>query len=157
MLNHLYKAGLKKTLDVWVPHELTDQNQMSRVSICESLAKRNEINPFLKILVTGDEKWVTYDNFKRQRSWSKAGEEPQTVGKPGLMARKVLLCVWWDWKGVIHYELLPNGQTLNSDLYCQQLYRLKAAIDQKRPELVVFHQDNARPHTWMMTRMQPGS
>ncbi|GFY17250.1 hypothetical protein TNCV_1090241 [Trichonephila clavipes] len=44
-------------------------------------------------------------------------------------------------------ELLPYGQTLNSDIYCQQLDRLKLAIDQKGPEFanrrgVVFHQDN---------------
>ena len=25
----------------------------------------------------------------------------------------------WDWQGIIYYELLPYGQTLNSDLYCQ--------------------------------------
>ncbi|XP_055627591.1 uncharacterized protein LOC129769378 isoform X1 [Toxorhynchites rutilus septentrionalis] len=41
--------------------------------------------------------------------------------------------------------------TLNYDLYCQQMDRLKLAIDQKRSGLanrrgVVFHQDNARPH-----------
>ncbi|XP_054015895.1 histone-lysine N-methyltransferase SETMAR-like, partial [Hylaeus anthracinus] len=121
VLNHLHIAGLKKKLDVWVPHELTQKNIMDRISICEALAKRNEIDPFLKRMVTGDEKWVTYDNI-------------------------------WDWKGIIRYELLPYGQTLNSDLYCQQWDRLKVAIDEKRPELanrrgVVFHQNNASPHT----------
>lgn len=29
-------------------------------------------------------------------------------------------------------ELLTNGQTINLDLHCQQLERLKAAIDHKR-------------------------
>ncbi|GFX18050.1 histone-lysine N-methyltransferase SETMAR [Trichonephila clavipes] len=53
--------------------------------------------------------------------------------------------------------MLPNSQTLNSDLYCQQLDRLKLVIEQKWPELanrrgVVFHQDNARPHTSVVTR-----
>ena len=81
------------------------------------------------------------------------------VAKPGLTARKVLLCVWWDWQGIIHYELLPYGQTLNSDLYCQQLDRLNAALMQKRPSLInrgriVFHQDNARPHTSLVTRQK---
>ena len=85
---------------------------------------------------TGNEKWVTYDNVKRKRSWSKSGEAAQTLVKHGLTDRKVLLCVCWDWQGIIHYELLPYGQTLNSDLYCQQLDRLNAALMQKRPSLI---------------------
>ncbi|GFX36156.1 putative DD34D transposase [Trichonephila clavipes] len=47
-------------------------------------------------------------------------------------------------------------QTLNSDIYCQQLDHLKLVTDQKRPELanrrgVVFNQENARPHTSVVT------
>ncbi|GFW94977.1 histone-lysine N-methyltransferase SETMAR [Trichonephila clavipes] len=131
---------------------------MGRFSICEALAKRNEIDPFLKRMVTGNEKWVTYDNIVLKRSWSKRGEAAQTVAKPGLKARKVLLCVWWDCKGIIYYELLPCDkiQTQNSNIYCQQLHLLKLALDQKRPELanrrgVAFHQDNARPYTSVVT------
>ena len=59
--NHLHKAGYTKKLDVWVPHELTQKNLMDRISICESLLNRNKSDPFLKRLVTGDEKWITYD------------------------------------------------------------------------------------------------
>ncbi|GFX76112.1 hypothetical protein TNCV_1834871 [Trichonephila clavipes] len=77
-------------------HQLTPKNMMDRLSICEALAKRNEIDPFLKQMVTGDKKWVTYYNTVRKRSWSKCGEAAQTVAKPGLMARKVLLCIWLD-------------------------------------------------------------
>ncbi|GFU62276.1 histone-lysine N-methyltransferase SETMAR [Trichonephila clavipes] len=129
---------------------------IDEISIREALAKRYEIDLFLKRMVTGDEKWITYDNIVRKRSWSKRGEAAQTVAKPGLIAMKVVLRNWWDWKGIIYYELLPLGQTLNSDLYCQQLDRWKLAIDQKWPELanrrgVVFHQDNARPHTSVVT------
>ncbi|GFW82285.1 histone-lysine N-methyltransferase SETMAR [Trichonephila clavipes] len=45
------------------------------------------------------------------------------------------------------------------NIYCQQLGHLRLAIDQKRPELfsrrgVVFHQDNARPPTFVMTRQK---
>ncbi|GFW45839.1 putative DD34D transposase [Trichonephila clavipes] len=84
-------------------------------------------------MVTGDDKWVTYDNIVRKRSWSKRGKASQTMGKPGIMARKVLQCIWWDWKGIIHYELLLYGQTLNSGIYCQRLDCLKLAIDQNWP------------------------
>ncbi|GFV66979.1 histone-lysine N-methyltransferase SETMAR [Trichonephila clavipes] len=65
VLNHLRKVGFKKKLDVWVPHQLTPKNMMGRISMCEPLAKRNEIDPFLKRLVTGDEKWIAYDNIVR--------------------------------------------------------------------------------------------
>ncbi|GFV43484.1 putative DD34D transposase [Trichonephila clavipes] len=107
-------------------------------------------------MVTRDVKWVTQDNILGKRSWSKHGEVAQTVAKPGLTVRKVLLCTWWDWKGIIYYELLPYSQILNSDIYCQQLDLLKRAIDQKRPELAnrkgtEFHQDKARPQTSVVT------
>lgn len=57
------------------------------------------------------------------------------------------------------FELLPRNQTINSDVYCQQLDRLNTAINEKRPELVhrkgvIFHQDNARPHTSLVTRQK---
>ncbi|GFU85007.1 histone-lysine N-methyltransferase SETMAR [Trichonephila clavipes] len=93
VLSHLCKVGFKKKLDVWELHQLTPKYKMDRISICEALAKRNEINPFLERMVTGDEKWVTYDNIVRKRSWSKRGEAVQTVAKPGLNARKVLLSI----------------------------------------------------------------
>ena len=67
----------------------------------------------------------------------------------GLRPKKVMLCIWWDWKRVLYYELLSENQTINSK-YCPQLDQLKAALDEKRPKLVnrkriIFHQDNARP------------
>ncbi|GFW41188.1 histone-lysine N-methyltransferase SETMAR [Trichonephila clavipes] len=61
VLNHLRKVGFKKKPNVWVPHQLTPKNMMDRISICEALTKRNEIELFLKLMVTEDEKWVTYD------------------------------------------------------------------------------------------------
>ena len=51
----------------WVPHDLTEKNLMQRVSTCNSLLKRNNSEPFLKQLITGDEKWVTYDKNVRKR------------------------------------------------------------------------------------------
>ncbi|KAK6755483.1 hypothetical protein RB195_014075 [Necator americanus] len=63
------------------------------------------------------------------------------------VAKELQLRVWWNWKGIIHYELLPSNQTLNSDFCCQQLTREKQAIVQKWPDLakrkgVVLDQDN---------------
>ncbi|GFX38105.1 ligand-gated ion channel 4 [Trichonephila clavipes] len=48
---------------------------------------------------------------------------------------------------------------INSEVYCHQLEKLNDALQQKRSELinrkgVVFHQDNARPHTSLVTRQK---
>ncbi|GFW44114.1 histone-lysine N-methyltransferase SETMAR [Trichonephila clavipes] len=66
VLNYLCKVGFKNKLDIWVPLQLTSKNMVDRISICEALAKRNEINLFLKQMRTGDDKWVTYDNIVRK-------------------------------------------------------------------------------------------
>jgi DNA-binding MarR family transcriptional regulator len=51
-----------------------------------------------------------------------------------------------------------NSLYKRNEVYCSKLDRLKAAIDQKRPELVnrkgVFHNDNARPHVCLATRQK---
>jgi len=107
---HLKREGYQKKLGVWVPHELTQRNLIDQITICEMLLKLNEMEPFLKRIITGDEKWVKYENIKRKRSWSKADDPPQMISKPELTANKVMLSVWWDWKGIVHYELLQRGK-----------------------------------------------
>ena len=35
--------------------------------------------------------------------------------KPSIHQQKVLLCVWWTTAGIVHYELLPSGQTITAE------------------------------------------
>ena len=55
-------------------------------------------------------------------------------------------------------KLLPSNRTINSVIYIEQLTKLNNAVEEKRPELtnrkVVFHHDNARPHTSLVTRQK---
>lgn len=58
--------------------------------------------------------------------------------------------------GVIFYELLPNGQTINALKYCSQIDQLNIALKKLRPSLVnrgdlYYHHDNAKPHTARLT------
>ena len=69
----------------------------------------------------------------------------------------MILGIWWDWKGVLYYDLLPENQMINSTKYCSQLDQVRAAGDEEHPELInrkciILHQDNARPHASWMTR-----
>ncbi|XP_043487679.1 histone-lysine N-methyltransferase SETMAR-like [Polistes fuscatus] len=121
--------------------------------ICSGVDEK--IAKYLKRLIASDKKLIIYDKNLRKRSWSKQGEAPQTMAKLGLTARKVMPCVWWDWKGNVCYELLAPGQAIDSDLYCQQLKRLQQESKKKRSEFinrksVVFYYDNARQHASLM-------
>ncbi|XP_020289890.1 histone-lysine N-methyltransferase SETMAR-like [Pseudomyrmex gracilis] len=154
---HLKKLGYSLKLDVWVPHSLTERNKMDRVSTANSLLGRLKTDPFLDRLVTGDEIWIQYDNAERKRTWRQKKNECDQPNQADLQLQKAVLSVWWDCKGVIFYELLPVGETITSDKYCQQLDNLKAAIDEKRPVLakrkdVVFHHNNVRSHISMQTQ-----
>jgi len=149
---HLKSLGKVVKLGKWVPHELSPAQLQHRVDVCISLHSRHLRAPFLNQIVTGDEKWVQYKNIKRHHQWLSPGEKAVQTPTAGLHPMKTLLCVWWDIKGVIHFEMLGMNETITAALYCQQLDRLMEALRKKRPALVnrlgvLFHQDNARPHT----------
>ena len=83
-------------------------------------------------------------------------EPAQTTSKAGIHQKKVLLSIWWDYKGIVYFELLPPSRR-NSVVYIEQLTKLNNAVEEKRPELtnrkgVIFHHDNARPHISWVTR-----
>ncbi|GFX03053.1 histone-lysine N-methyltransferase SETMAR [Trichonephila clavipes] len=54
--DHLKGLGLSSKLDVWVPHVLTERNLCRRIDVCDSFLKRHENDPFLKRIITADEK-----------------------------------------------------------------------------------------------------
>ena len=74
--------------DVWVSHKLSKKTLLDRISIYDSLLKRNENVPFLKLIVAGDEKWILYNNVEWKRSRGKQNEPPPTTPKGGLLPRK---------------------------------------------------------------------
>jgi histone-lysine N-methyltransferase SETMAR len=157
--NHLKAMGKVSKLGKWVPHELSETNLQTRISICNSLLSRYEIEPFLKQIITCDEKWVFYDNAVNKRQWLDANEAPEHIAKRDIHGDKRLLCIWWDYKGPVHYELLGRNQTITAELYCQQIDRLHEQLKKKRPALLnrgklIYQQDNARPHTAKLTRQK---
>jgi len=45
-----------------------------------------------------------------------------------------MLYVYWDQKGVIYYELLKLGETVNTERYRQQMINLNQTLCENRPE-----------------------
>ena len=64
--------------------------------------------------------------------------------------------VFWDRKGVLLVDFLPQGFTINADVYCDALTKLHHAIQNKRRGMlsrgVVLTHDNACPHTAATTQ-----
>lgn len=140
----------------WVPHELRERDIERRLVTCEMLLDRYKNHSFLHRIVTGDEKWISFDNPVRKKSWVDPGQPPTSTPKPNIHDSKVMLCIWWDQRGVLYYELLecrrkPNEkrETITSERYAQQLFKLNEALKEKRPrhhKKVILQHDGARAH-----------
>lgn len=148
---HLHKIGKKWKLSKWIPHELSSENKLQRLNICTSLLSRFKSINFLNQILTCDEKWILYSTYKRGHHWLSPNDPLPHVPKPKITSKKILLCVWWTSRGIIHHEYLKAGQTLTATLYSEQLQRVHEKLKQKQPSLVnrgqvLFLQDNARSH-----------
>ncbi|GBM43234.1 Zinc finger protein 45 [Araneus ventricosus] len=66
-----------------------------------------------------------------------------------------MVTVFWDAQGILLIEFMTRGTTINSEVYCRTLKKLKRAIQNKRRGLlssgVVLLRDNACPHTAVRT------
>jgi hypothetical protein len=58
---------------------------------------------------------------------------------------------FWDRKGFLLVDFMPNGTTINAEAYCNTLKKLRRAIQNRRRGMltrgVSLLHDNARPHT----------
>ena len=64
-----FKAmGMIQKQGNWMPYELKPRDVERRLFACEQLLVRQRRKGFLHRIVTGDEKWVHYDNPKRRKS-----------------------------------------------------------------------------------------
>lgn len=150
--NRLHALGKIRKLGRWVPHQLSEEQLQARIIACKKHLADHKKNSFLHRIVTGDEKWVYYDNPKRKAAYVDPGQPAPSQPKREIHCQKVMLCIWWDQKGVVYHELLKPGETITADRYRGQLTRLARALNTKRPAIaaknyrVLFHDDNARPH-----------
>lgn len=148
----LHAMGMVQKQGTWVPHKLKERDIERRKTMCELLLQRETRKSFLYRIITGDEKWIHYDNPKRKSAWVMPGEAGPSTPKRNIHSSKVMLCIWWDVKGVVYYELLKPSETITGDRYRTQLLRLKRALNDKRPEWsrrhnkIILQHDNARPH-----------
>ncbi|UYV73351.1 hypothetical protein LAZ67_10002821 [Cordylochernes scorpioides] len=153
--------GMRRVAAKFVPKLLNCDQKQHRMSIANEMLDSVRDDPnLLQRVITGDEAWVYgYDvETKAQSSQGKLPHEPRP--KKARQVRpnvKVLLTVFFDCRGVVHHEFLPQGRTVNKEYYLQVMRNLREAIRQKRPDLWknknwFLHHDNAPAHTSLLVR-----
>ena len=125
-------------MEVWVPHELSENNKENRLQIASQhlahhRARCGHKQCFLYRIVIRDEKWCLYINMKQRKEWVAPGDTPKPRVKPDLYPRKTMICVWWDWEGMVHWKMLKRNAMVNKELYIAQLHHTNEAIRLKRP------------------------
>ena len=90
---------------------------------------------FLTHIVTGDETWVSHvtpESKQQSMQWRHTSSPTKKEFKQTLSARKIMRTVFWDRYGVSLLDYRPNGQTVNAQVCCDTLQRLRRAIQNKR-------------------------
>jgi len=149
--NHLKQLDYVHKKPRQDPHELTEAQAAKQVEICRQLLNNPLDNRFWKRIVTWDEKWVNHDRSKR---WVPIGQTPPSVPKQNQFGKKIMICVWCNLEGILHFELVPNGRIRHqrstlpratwSSLRCAQLKSTQVLFVENA---LCFNRDNAKPHT----------
>jgi len=117
---------------IWLAHKLSENAILAKSFVyCDFFACQAKKKKILWRIVTGDEKWIYFDNPKRKKSWMDPGKTFASTPKRNIHGHKSLLCIWWDQEGVLYYELLRPNETVIADRY-QQQFRLSDELMRKR-------------------------
>ncbi|UYV80207.1 hypothetical protein LAZ67_18002011 [Cordylochernes scorpioides] len=153
--------GMRRVAAKFVPKLLNCDQKQHRMNIANEMLDSVRDDPnLLQRVITGDEAWVYgYDvETKAQSSQWKLPHEPRPKKARQVRSNvKVLLTLFFDCRGVVHHEFLPQGRTVNKEYYLQVTRNLREAIRQKRPDLWknknwLLHHDNAPAHTSLLVR-----
>jgi len=140
---------------------MTEDQKQRRVQVSEELFQMaNDDENFLRTIITGDETWVYgYDvEAKAKSSQWKTHTSPRPKKVRQVKSNvKVMLTVFFDWKGIVYHEFLPRGEIINRFRYFETMRHLCKAVRKKRPEMYangkwVLHHDNTSVHSSLVIR-----
>ncbi|UYV78297.1 hypothetical protein LAZ67_16000889 [Cordylochernes scorpioides] len=150
--------GMRRVAVKFVPKLLNCDQKQHRMNIADEMLDSVCDDPnLLQRVITGDEAWVYgYDmETKAQSSQWKLPHEPRPKKARQVWSNvKVLLTVFFDCRGVVHHEFLPQGRMVNKEYYLQVM---RKAIRKKHPDLWknknwLLHHDNVPAHTSLLVR-----
>ena len=124
--------GMRRICAKMVPRLLTDEQKEWRVEVCQDILTRLETDPnLLGRTITGDESWIVeYNPFTKQQSleWKSPTSPRPKKARMSKSKVKVMLIAYFDVRGIIHKDFLPQGQTTNQHIYKDILRRLMRSV-----------------------------
>ena len=129
-----------------------DDQKEHCMQMCQDIIEHLQIEPDLLCrVITGGETWIfEYDpETKRQRCQWKSPTSPRPKkARQSKSKVKVMLITFFDVRGIVHSEFLPQGQMINQQVYKEILQLLLRSVPEKRRELWqdkswLLHHNNA--------------
>ena len=93
VVNFHLGMGIIQKQGNWVPCELKPRDVERPFFGCDQLFQRQNRKGFLHRIVTGDEKWVHYDNPKRRKSWGMLGLAYTSTIRSNIHGARFMPCI----------------------------------------------------------------
>ncbi len=152
---------LKKRASKLVPHALTPAQKRAGVQFCVNFLDRFPSSRALDHVVTTDEAWFyIYDPCPKIQNmqWLRKGEDRQQVPRRPMGAKKVMLILFFDRNGLVHWEHFVD-QTITKEVFKPLVQRVWQSMEVRRMRLLlrgafdpVIHMDNAPAHRSRLVR-----
>ncbi|UYV81336.1 hypothetical protein LAZ67_20000818 [Cordylochernes scorpioides] len=84
IFHRLKEMGMIQKVGNLVPYELKPRDVERHFYMCEQLLQRQKRKGFLHRIVTGDEKWVHYNNPKHRSTYGYPGHASSSTAKPNI-------------------------------------------------------------------------
>ena len=147
--------GMRKVCAKMVPKLLTPEQKEHRMRICADTLENIENDPnLLQNVITCDKTWIfQYDPETKRQSmhWKSPASPRKKKARMSKSKFKAMMIVFYDIKGIIYINWVPQGQTVNQVYYKDVLTTLRERVRRRRPEMWkngswILHQDNAPAH-----------
>ncbi|UYV72789.1 hypothetical protein LAZ67_10000736 [Cordylochernes scorpioides] len=112
--------NMKKLCAYFVSRNLTDQQRETRLSICKDLIETSNIDSgILKTIKTGDKTWCFF--YPQTKKQSLEWHTPSSLRKKKVRLDKskgkLMLVVFFEYQGLVYYEFIEEGVTINNQAY----------------------------------------
>jgi len=152
------KVNFRKFCEHCLPKLLMEEHKLEQqATTLHFLSQYSEEGEnLLSHVVTGNETWVSHEapeSKQQSMEWRHISSPTKTKFKHTTSTLKVMCTMFWDRKGVLLADLLPQSSTINAGVCCNTLQKLHRLIQNKRHgtfnQGVVMIHDNTHPHTAM--------